>query len=59
MKCYYRHFRDVDIIHLQAFGENRSSPSIDLEGGQDCLRSRARTLSGGLAGLQDPDNMAV
>ena len=59
MKCYYCHFRDVDIIHLQAFGENRSSPSIDLEEGQDCHRGRTRTLSGGLAGLQDPDNMAV
>ena len=47
------------MIHLQAFGENRLSPSIDLEEGQDCPRGRTRTLSGGLAGLQDPDNMAV
>ena len=60
------HFRDVDITHLHmretallhSFGDKASS-SRRVSDTEDGPRNRARTLSGGLAELHDPNNMPV
>jgi len=52
-------FRDIDITQLQAFDEKNSPSNRDLTDSEDCFRARKSTLCGGLAGLQDPDNMTI
>ena len=52
-------FRDVDITQLQAFDAKNSPCNRDISESGDCFRARKGTLCGGLAGLQDPDNMTI
>ena len=52
-------YRDIDITQLQAFDEKNSPSNRDLTDSEDCFRARKSTLCGGLAGLQDPDNMTI
>lgn len=54
-------FRDIDITQLQSFDEKNSPSNRDTIESGECFRGRKSTLGacGGLAGLQDPDNMTI